>query len=141
MSVSRCRSVLISVSIALAACSGSSNAHSVHVQQVQATANSASPAGASGVPTTPAVESTIRALPDFSPLVERYGPAVVNVEVVEKAQPQSGPQGLSPNDPFYDFFKRFGISMSDQGGPRGNAPPVRGAGSGFIVSADGYILT
>src|SRR3569833_646703 len=140
MSVSRCRSVLISVSIALAACSGSSNAQSGHVQQVQATANSASPAGASGVPTTPAVERDIRALPDFSPLVEKYGPAVVNVEVVEKAQPQSGPQGLSPNDPFYDFFRRFGIPTPDQG-QRGNAPPARGAGSGFIVSADGYILT
>jgi serine protease Do len=86
------------------------------------------------------VESTIRALPDFSPLVEKYGPAVVNVEVVEKAQPQGGPQGLSPNDPFYDFFRRFGIPTPDQG-QRGNAPPVRGAGSGFIVSADGYILT
>jgi serine protease Do len=86
------------------------------------------------------VESTIRALPDFSPLVEKYGPAVVNVEVVEKAQPQGGAQGLSPNDPFYDFFRRFGIPTPDQG-QRGNAPPVRGAGSGFIVSADGYILT
>src|SRR3569833_1039877 len=140
MSVSRCRSVLISVSIALAACSGSSNAQSGHVQQVQATANSASPAGTSGVPTTPAVESTIRALPDFSPLVEMYGPAVVNGEVVVKALPQSGPHGLSPNDPFYDFFRRFGIPTPDQG-QRGNAPPARGAGSGFIVSADGYILT
>jgi serine protease Do len=137
MSVSRCRSVLICVSIALAACSGSTNAQSAHAQQVQATTNSVSPAA---VPTAPTVESTVRALPDFSPLVEKYGPAVVNVEVVEKAQPQGGPQGLSPNDPFYDFFRRFGIPTPDQG-PRGNAPPVRGAGSGFIVSADGYILT
>ncbi len=78
----------------------------------------------------PTVESMVRALPDFSPLVEKYGPAVVNVEVVEKAQPQGGPQGLSPNDPFYDFFRRFGIPTPDQG-QRGNAPPVRGAGSGF----------
>ena len=134
MSVSRCRSVLICVSIALAACSGNTNAQSsrAQAQLAQATTNS--------IPTAPAVENTIRALPDFSPLVEKYGPAVVNVEVVEKAQPQGGPQGLSPNDPFYDFFRRFGIPPPDQGG-RGNAPPVRGAGSGFIVSADGYILT
>jgi serine protease Do len=79
-----------------------------------------------------------RALPDFSGLVERYGPAVVNVRVIEK-RPEAqvrGPQGMSPNDPFYDFFRRFG-----QQGPQRNQPPARGEGSGFIVSPDGYILT
>jgi len=49
-------------------------------------------------------------------------------------------QGLSPNDPFYDFFHRFGVPGPGQG-PRANQPPSRGAGSGFIINSDGYILT
>jgi serine protease Do len=80
-------------------------------------------------------------MPDFSALVERYGPAVVNVEVVER--PQSGRGGPDADDPLNDFFRRFGIPNQGGGGggaPR-NAPPAKGTGSGFIVSADGYILT
>ncbi|MBV8803415.1 MAG: trypsin-like peptidase domain-containing protein, partial [Sinobacteraceae bacterium] len=93
------------------------------------------------MPASQAPEAAVRSLPDFSGLVERYGPAVVNVEVTEKAQASGGgAPGLSPNDPFYDFFRRFGIPAPDQG-QRGNSPPVKGAGSGFIVSSDGYILT
>src|SRR5688572_16683575 len=74
-------------------------------------------------------------LPDFAGLAERYGPAVVNVAVVGRSQQVDYP-GVSPNDPFYEFFRRFGQPM-----PRGNRPPVQGEGSGFIVSQDGYILT
>ena len=48
-------------------------------------------------------------LPDFTSLVDRYGPAVVNVTVVEKSQPVNdqgagGPPGMSPNDPFYELY-------------------------------------
>ena len=85
-----------------------------------------------------------RALPDFSGLVDRFGPAVVNVQVVEKRTEAQfrGPQGMSPNDPFFEFFKRFGRARTVRvaSGPQ-RGQPARGEGSGFIVSPDGYILT
>jgi serine protease Do len=75
---------------------------------------------------------------DFSGIVERYGPAVVNISVVGKAQ-QTPAAEIDPSDPFSQFFG------FDPRGPRGRAPGpnplVRGQGSGFIVSADGLILT
>ena len=82
-----------------------------------------------------------RVLPDFASLVDRFGPAVVNVSVVGKRQAVSGPGGLSPDDPLNEFFRRFGIPAPNGQGPRGQAPAPRGEGSGVIVSPDGYIMT
>jgi serine protease Do len=80
-------------------------------------------------------------LPDFATLAEQVGGAVVNISVVQ--QVSRGEGGLSPDDPFYDFLRRFGIPGPGMpGGPRGGGSQIaRGIGSGFIVSADGYILT
>ena len=87
--------------------------------------------------------------PDFSSIAERYGASVVNISVVGKVstsaandEQASAPQ-IDPNDPFYEFFKRFG-GMPGMPGQRGHGAaeqPSRSQGSGFIVSADGLILT
>ena len=86
----------------------------------------------------------VRGLPDFVSLVSEVGPAVVNVQVVEKAAPSQGGNGEGEeggsDDPFSDFFRRFGIPAPNQGRPR-NFAPVRGIGSGFIISPNGYIMT
>ena len=87
---------------------------------------------------TAAQPSATVALPDFSGLVAKYGPAVVNVSVTQteetaNAVPQS-PQ-FDENDPFFEFFRRFQIPI-----PRDKAP-MHGQGSGFIVRPDGVILT
>jgi serine protease Do len=92
------------------------------------------------------------ALPDFSQITERYGPAVVNISVTGTtkvrndspvAQGDDDDNDDTPSgDPFFEFFKRFQQGQGRPGG-RGNAQemPTRGQGSGFIVSSDGIILT
>ena len=85
--------------------------------------------------------------PDFSQITERYGPAVVNISVtgstrVSNDSPlaQGDDEDGASGDPFFEFFKRFQQGQGRPGGPQ-QEMPTRGQGSGFIVSADGIILT
>ncbi len=74
-------------------------------------------------------------LPDFSTLVEKQGPAVVNIsttQIIHNAA--QGFPNVPENDPFFEFFKRFAPPM-----PRDQES--QSLGSGFILSADGYIMT
>jgi serine protease Do len=83
-------------------------------------------------------------LPDFTELVEKHGAAVVNISTTQSANrnalSRQLPQ-LDENDPFYEFFRRFMPNNPNPGpqGPRGFQ--AQSLGSGFIISADGYILT
>jgi serine protease Do len=123
----RVGAAVLAAAMASAACSG--NLATAGAAAVEA------PAAAATQNNVPASAGRYAAaLPDFAALAEHYGPAVVNVGVVGKQQAVADFPGTSPNDPFGDFFRRFGQ-------PRGNPQPMRGEGSGFIVSADGYILT
>jgi serine protease Do len=86
----------------------------------------------------PALAATAT-LPDFTELVDKQGPAVVNISGTQTVRHGPIPQfpNVPEDDPFYEFFKRFAP-------PGGGAPrefESRSLGSGFIISSDGYVIT
>lgn len=99
---------------------------------------SATPAVASGL----APQATVAAtqLPDFVQLVEKYGKGVVNISTVREARVVEGADPFGFDERHAEIFRRFGFPFPFGGGPR-QEPERRGTGSGFIISADGLILT
>ena len=89
------------------------------------------------------------ALPDFSQITERYGPAVVNISVTGTTKVSNdSPLAQGDGDPLAngdiaEFLRRFQQGQRPGRGGSGvpREMPTRGQGSGFIVSADGIILT
>ncbi len=97
------------------------------------------------VPTMPV---QAQALPDFTPLVEQVGPAVVNIRTVERPKVARNGSGLPGeiDENMLEFFRRFGLPIPNQPAPRGpqggeGEGQPRGVGSGFVLSADGYVMT
>lgn len=98
---------------------------------------SATPAVASGLAPQTTVATT--QLPDFVQLVEKYGKGVVNISTVREARVVEGADPFGFDERHAEIFRRFGFPLPF-GGPR-QEPERRGTGSGFIISADGLILT
>jgi serine protease Do len=105
------------------------------------------------MPVTPAV-AQVRALPDFTDLVDQIGPGVVNIRTLERVA-QRGSGGGAANgemdQEMQEFLRRF-FGQNAPGTPRQGPRPgpqqepqedtrPRGVGSGFILSPDGYVMT
>jgi serine protease Do len=95
-----------------------------------------------GLSTSAFAEAPAQELPDFTSLVEREGPSVVNISTVQSGSAAAerafpGMPNIPEDDPFFEFFRRH---MQPPGGmPRDFES--RSVGSGFIISSEGYILT
>ena len=89
-------------------------------------------------------EQLVTGLPDFTALVKKEAPAVVNISTVTHREAGKGPDTSQLPEMLRRFFDEFG-APGGPGGPGPHGPggrqDVESLGSGFIISSDGYVLT
>lgn len=150
------------LALAAAGVLGGAGATFVTNNHARAAAPATTAAIAAGAASATSPASPATALPDFAQIAQAHGAAVVNISVSGMTQvaagvdegsdgsdsreapaaQRHGTPGMDPSDPLFEFFRRFqgpqgpGLEMPGQ-----RVMPTRGQGSGFIVSADGVILT
>jgi serine protease Do len=89
------------------------------------------------------------AMPSFADVIDRVKPAVVSVrvkvqQVAQRDGDEDGPNFSMPNVPPGSPLERFFREFRGEPGPRGQRPPGsprQAQGSGFFISADGYLVT
>ncbi len=79
-------------------------------------------------------------LPDFTPLVESASPAVVNISTKQHVQAHGAAAQMPDLEGLPPIFREF-FGHSFPAPPEGQQPDAQSLGSGFIISADGYVLT
>jgi len=117
------------------------NHNNVAAETAAAAASAPAPAAAPAPAVAAAAPAPTVTLPDFTRIASQNGKAVVNIRVMggmKTANRGNMPQ-IPPGHPLYEFFRQFQDPRF--GGGREGPAPVFGAGSGFIVSPDGVILT
>ena len=86
-------------------------------------------------------EPLVTGLPDFTALVKKEAPAVVNISTVTRRERSQQSQLDQLPEMFRRFFDEFGGGPGGPGGAPNPRSEVESLGSGFIISSDGYVLT